>query len=127
MESHWTYRLSDKDGQLLYVGYTTRLQKRLEAHEFDKPWWPEVARIEQTRHASREEGLDAEREMILRDNPLHNIARYPTVGGKTPIRAFRISDEIYAPALQRSKRDGIALTDIVKKALLQYGTTGRGR
>lgn len=39
---------------------------------------------------------------------------------KTPTRSFRIPDDIYLPALEKARAEGVTLTDVVKEALLEY-------
>jgi predicted HicB family RNase H-like nuclease len=39
---------------------------------------------------------------------------------KTPARSFRIPDEIYKPALEKARAEGVSLADIVKDALIEY-------
>ena len=39
---------------------------------------------------------------------------------KTPVRSFRIPDEIYQPAREKAKAEGTSLTDVVKDALIEY-------
>jgi hypothetical protein len=39
---------------------------------------------------------------------------------KTPTRTFRIVDEIYDPALEKARAEGVTLTDVVRDALLDY-------
>jgi len=62
----------------------------------------------------------------LRDE-LHRLNRdAATVGGvpnkpKTPIRGFRIPDDVYEAAQAKAKERGETLTDVVRKALERYG------
>ena len=54
----------------------------------------------------------------------------PTEGGcddwgvpnkpKTPVRSFRIPDDIYLPAKAKAEEEGDSLTVIVREALLDY-------
>jgi hypothetical protein len=39
---------------------------------------------------------------------------------KTPVRSFRIADEIYLPAQAKAKAEGESLADIVRDALIDY-------
>jgi hypothetical protein len=39
---------------------------------------------------------------------------------KTPTRSFRISDDVYKPALAKAREEGTTLTDVVTSALLDY-------
>lgn len=38
----------------------------------------------------------------------------------TPIRSFRIPDEVYVPALEHAERDGVPLTAVVVSALIEF-------
>lgn len=39
---------------------------------------------------------------------------------KTPVRSFRIPDEIYVPAREKAAAEGRTVTDVVTDALLDY-------
>ena len=39
----------------------------------------------------------------------------------TPLRSFRISDEIYNAAKARAEADGVTVTDVVVQMLKAYG------
>lgn len=39
---------------------------------------------------------------------------------KTPTRTFRIPDDIYVPALEKAKAEGVSLSDVVRDALIEY-------
>jgi hypothetical protein len=39
---------------------------------------------------------------------------------KTPLHAFRIPDDIYYPAMEKAKAEGVNLSDIVRDALIEY-------
>jgi predicted GIY-YIG superfamily endonuclease len=71
---HVLYRLSDRTDVLLYVGITADFTQRMAAHERERAWWPQVdraaTRIEY--YDCRSAALDAEREAIKAENPLHN-------------------------------------------------------
>lgn len=47
---------------------------------------------------------------------LTTVANQP----KTPIRSFRIPDEVYLPAKAKAAERGDTLTDVVRKALEEY-------
>lgn len=38
----------------------------------------------------------------------------------TPLRSFRIPDEVYVAALERAKNDGVSLTAVVVSALIEF-------
>lgn len=71
---HILYRFYDRTNVLLYVGITVNLGERMKQHAADKDWWPRVdrsaTRIEYL--DSRRAALDAEREAIKVEKPLHN-------------------------------------------------------
>jgi hypothetical protein len=71
---HILYRFYDRTGILLYIGITVDLGVRMAAHAKDKDWWPQVdrgaTRIEY--FDGRRAALDAEREAIKAEKPLHN-------------------------------------------------------
>jgi hypothetical protein len=76
----WLYRLSDRYGELLYVGITCDVPRRMSEHAADKAWWPEVAgrpRVVPIRPRGGETPLAAalrlERWTIVAEHPRYNI------------------------------------------------------
>lgn len=67
------YRFYDPDEKLLYVGITRNPPSRFRDHESQKIWWRQIARIDVEWHPNRQDALDAEREAIRTEKPLHNI------------------------------------------------------
>lgn len=66
------YRLRNKGGDLLYVGISEDPYRRWTEHAGDKPWWPQVVRLELDWHASRDEAAAAETEAIGTERPTFN-------------------------------------------------------
>jgi predicted GIY-YIG superfamily endonuclease len=69
------YRLFSYEGELLYVGVSTRVWTRFEEHAADKYWWHEVSHHEIEWHAFRHLAEDAESVAIWQEKPKYNIAR----------------------------------------------------
>lgn len=71
------YRFYAADDELLYVGQSARLPRRLSQHRREKDWWREVVRIELDRCESKAEALRLERDLIERRHPPYNVALNP--------------------------------------------------
>jgi predicted GIY-YIG superfamily endonuclease len=71
------YQAFDAAGSLVYVGYSSRVDKRLKQHARNSPWWPNVARVELTRFPSDKEALASERALIKQQLPRHNVRSMP--------------------------------------------------
>lgn len=71
----WLYRLYDRQGDLLYIGQSSDVDRRLAEHAANQPWWAEVDLDRTTRVecATRAEALLAERDAIRSDRPRCNI------------------------------------------------------
>jgi hypothetical protein len=74
---HHVYRLWAADGTCLYVGCAgerrpRRVRSRLAAHKHEKPWWPQVARIEVATFLSAAEVVAEETAQITRLKPAYN-------------------------------------------------------
>ncbi len=67
------YRFFDSDDRLLYVGIAGNPGRRWTRHAADKLWWGEVKRAEMAHFHSRQEALDAERDAIISERPIHNV------------------------------------------------------
>jgi hypothetical protein len=66
------YRCYDADDRLLYVGITESPGRRHARHRDDKAWWPEVAYVEWEFFETIGAAVDAERDAIENESPLHN-------------------------------------------------------
>jgi predicted GIY-YIG superfamily endonuclease len=71
---HILYRFYDRTGVLLYVGITVDFEQRWRQHSKGRDWWSKVdhtaTRVEYC--LGRRAALDAEREAIKAEKPLHN-------------------------------------------------------
>jgi hypothetical protein len=66
------YRHFDKHGTLLYVGISATLGGRIKAHQRNSQWFNTVDRITLEHFATRGDVLQAERDAITTEHPLHN-------------------------------------------------------
>lgn len=117
------YRFFDAHGELLYVGITDHLPGRLAEHQGEKEWWRDVAYVAVEHFGSRYEARVAEQAAIDAGRPIRNQVRSV---GKTPIRSFRVPDEVYRPAQEKAAERGESLTDVVKRALERYAKPRKG-
>jgi hypothetical protein len=69
------YRLWGPKGELLYVGVSENPLKRWGVHAVDKPWWPQVRRLEAVAVGDRTAAEVAEYVAIVRERPRYN--RWP--------------------------------------------------
>jgi hypothetical protein len=71
MTTETLYRIYDRDGTLLYIGKTKRQLTRYDEHH-TQPWWTQAHRID-LEHWTSDAIDQAERNAIIREQPLHNI------------------------------------------------------
>lgn len=71
------YRFFGSDGDLLYVGITKRLEKRLQEHAVSSSWWSKATAHSIEWYASRTAAGRAERTAIRDEKPTHNIMHTP--------------------------------------------------
>ncbi len=69
------YRHFDKDGRLLYVGVSLSALSRLAQHRDASHWFQEIASVKIEVFEDRKAALAAERDAIVKENPLHNLKR----------------------------------------------------
>jgi predicted GIY-YIG superfamily endonuclease len=67
------YRFYSGSGELLYIGITNRIPRRLNEHSDEKPWYHEVARITVEHLPDRRTALRAETHAIKNERPKFNI------------------------------------------------------
>jgi predicted GIY-YIG superfamily endonuclease len=68
------YRHFDADGRLLYIGISIGMLNRLKQHHHGSHWSDQIARVEVEYYSCQAEAAGAERDAILSEKPLHNIA-----------------------------------------------------
>lgn len=76
VQMHAVYRMFSASGQLLYVGMTGDLGRRLDGHA-EKRWFPKVTSIALEWFPSEDAARIAERDAIRSEHPVHNIAGIP--------------------------------------------------
>jgi predicted GIY-YIG superfamily endonuclease len=67
------YRFFDKAGQLLYIGISNCIPRRLDQHEDTKPWFTEASQITVEHHPTRLAALAKEKKAIKAERPKYNI------------------------------------------------------
>jgi predicted GIY-YIG superfamily endonuclease/DNA-binding XRE family transcriptional regulator len=75
MASYTVYRLYDAERNLLYVGTTNHLERRMQGHRHDKTWWPSVAETEVETFATSQDVAEAGQAQIRTLKPLCNAKR----------------------------------------------------
>ncbi|MBF4573169.1 hypothetical protein ITJ64_11625 [Herbiconiux sp. VKM Ac-1786] len=58
--------------------------------------------------------------MTPRNSQCHDTMGFMPNQPKTPVKSFRISEDLYRAALSKAKSEGKSLTDIVREALEHY-------
>lgn len=71
------YRFFGQGGDLLYVGISKRLGKRLQEHALYSPWWSEAAAHSIEWYPSGTAAGRAERAAIREEKPAHNVMHTP--------------------------------------------------
>lgn len=71
---HCLYRIWGECGELLYIGETSDITRRLREHSKRQPWWHEVRGHTHEPFQNEAEALKAELHAIRTENPRYNIA-----------------------------------------------------
>lgn len=74
MQKTSLYRHFDVQGRLLYIGISLNAMARLIDHR-QSHWYGDIFRVEIEHHKSRPHALYAEALAIMREKPLHNLAK----------------------------------------------------
>ena len=67
------YRYFDKKGTLLYVGISLNAVSRAAQHRIASFWYKNASSITIERFPNRQSALNAEKEAIQKENPVHNV------------------------------------------------------
>ena len=103
METWHVYQLRS-DAELLYVGYTRRLRRRLGEHRRGKPWWPEVTRTQSERFGSEDQARQREKEIWATGSPKYN-RRSPFATEEERIAAMRARVAAWQRTHQEQRRE----------------------
>lgn len=74
---HALYRFFGDSGQLLYVGITNDMSRRMDQHADRKSWWTEVRGVAVEWYPDRASVLAAEQRAVIVERPLYNIRLRP--------------------------------------------------
>jgi predicted GIY-YIG superfamily endonuclease len=72
-QPHALYRFFAADGTLLYIGLTANPGTRWKSHAAEKPWWLNVVKVTVEHFPTRSAVIEAERNAIQGERPLHNV------------------------------------------------------
>ena len=72
MDVKWHVYQFRSDTELLYVGHTRQLKKRLNQHKNGKPWWPEVTDVVTEEFATEDAARQREKEVWATERPKYN-------------------------------------------------------
>ena len=75
----YLYRHFNADGELLYVGITNNLGKRIKDHSKLSAWFEDIGNITVEKFDTREEVLERERQAIISEKAKYNIQHQPKV------------------------------------------------
>jgi predicted GIY-YIG superfamily endonuclease len=101
VERPWVvYRFYDHAGDLLYVGMTKHLERRIEEHSKSQRWWGDVSQVACEEVATRKDAWELEARRIDELRPIHN----------GPFRPRPTPAELLAEARDRL-RDSVASLD----------------
>jgi predicted GIY-YIG superfamily endonuclease len=67
------YRHYNSGGELLYIGISLSTIQRLGQHADHSDWFKSIARVTIEHFENRKDALEAERNAIIKERPLHNI------------------------------------------------------
>jgi excinuclease UvrABC nuclease subunit len=68
----FVYRCYDAAGVLLYIGLTSRLEKRMKEHRQQDEWGPEIVHMRVQPYSDERKGGDVEKSQIWYLQPRHN-------------------------------------------------------
>lgn len=116
------YRMYGRDNVLLYVGISGHAGARATQHAEDKPWWPQVVRID-IEHLScdRDQLLAYEKRCIQTEKPVYNIQHNSrdVYDFRPKVKPFSVPKDVVVTSEWRAL--GKALADLVPFVRRRYG------
>lgn len=122
---HFVYRIFDVRGNLLYVGLTHDVSKRLRDHAGTKSWWAEVdpARTLVAPYPSHADAARAELAAIEAEGPRCNRRRALQVLSTKPsmvMRSIRVPLALWTAAKEKADERDENISDVIREALERY-------
>lgn len=105
------YRAFGADGELLYVGISNSVLRRITEHGTTKDWWMNVTRTESEWFPTRVEAEEAERVAIQREHPLHNVQHNQTNEKRTMTRQQKQSLPLVGMPLRERQAVALGMRD----------------
>lgn len=116
------YRAFDANDDLLYIGITRRLDKRIDAHQSTSAWGRSAARWSAESFPTRAAAEEAEALAIAAEVPRHNVTFSSN-------KRFRVGEEASAPYLralvQRMQEVGASQTSLAAATGIKQPTLSR--
>lgn len=111
-EPHIVYVLRDATDEVLYVGCTYDLTRRIREHSRGKDWFASVVSTETEIFPNMDEAIQHEKHLIRQLKPRHNNMRYPTTAEIHDGATFSVQVSHSEAAILRSlaRELGIYLT-----------------
>ena len=113
---HAVYRIYDAGDQLLYVGISWNVDRRMNAHEHKAPWVGEYDHETLTWYDTRGEALAAETEAIKSEQPTYNVTHNRPPSSHTIRTTVDLTPELHR-ALKRWAADTAATLDVPRLSL----------
>jgi predicted GIY-YIG superfamily endonuclease len=87
MSTNYLYRHFDSEGKLLYIGISLNALTRLSQHKKSK-WIEDIANVKLEKFPDRQSAMDAEKNAIKKEHPLHNICHVEHVKPVSNVEHF---------------------------------------
>jgi hypothetical protein len=118
------YRHFDATGALLYVGVSLNAVQRLRQHRLS-PWTEDIANVTVEYYADRDAALNAERQAIVDEGPLHNRAHNPLVARRQKpengaLLSFRLKPELRLRLEAKAKTQRRTVSNLVRIVLADW-------
>jgi predicted DNA-binding transcriptional regulator AlpA len=116
------YRFFDAAGALLYVGITCKPYLRFATHRSYTDWWELAASCKLERFPTRATALEAEKDAIATEHPIHNRAGNPSRVTRIPQRSVTVW-----PVQVAQEFDPVGAQEIAERAGVQRDTVWKWR
>ena len=105
------YRHFDSESVLLYVGVSLSALQRLGQHATNSHWFNSIAKVTIEKFESRKDALQAEKNAIASESPLHNILLKPKRQTKAQAILEQMADESRDQLVKRTVEFGPLYTE----------------
>lgn len=120
--SESVYRLFDAGGDLLYIGRSNNVERRILQHRQQQPWGSSISRWSTVDYPTRQDAHQAEQRAICAEDPTYNKLRWVSpdgplhrkTEGERPHVTFKIDQDVASRLREDAAANGRTVSQSIR-------------